>query len=282
MEYDIADKYLYEILDDYKDAVSEEEKDSIVKSFMKLIWSNRNKRNTYLKEIRFSVTHSLLETDIGKIFNTYTEISYMGYKSMTKDTDFVSLIRQKINNLYTNLCDEEVCLKKEYMDLLKKPKQMYYRWKNGEEFNPESLKECIENILEQSIKVKEKYSKQKMKITWNDYKKIITPYFKRMFDNFIPLEQYEDKTVLTLTTDLWCEDNYCIAYLCKGLDGYFKNYQKKYYGLPQSSRNEYKRCLKCGCLLISSSKTCPTKYCDVCKKERIKSQKHYSYIQKNK
>jgi succinate dehydrogenase flavin-adding protein (antitoxin of CptAB toxin-antitoxin module) len=276
MEYDITNKYLYEILDDYKDAVSEEEKDIIVKSFMKLIWSSKNKRNTYLKDIRFSVTRSLLETDIGKIFNTYTEISYTGYKSMIKDTDFVSLIRQKINNLYTNLCDEEVCLKKEYMDLLKKPKQMYYRWKNGEEFDPESLKDCIENILEQSVKVKEKYSKQKMKITWNDYKKIITPYFKRMFDNFIPLEQYEDKTVLTLTTDLWCEDNYCIAYLCKGLDGYMRDYQKQYYGIKKQRNMKLSRC-GCGNMFIKNNNK--HKYCPSCKKLKT-LEKHIKYNNK--
>jgi hypothetical protein len=160
------------------------------------------------------------------------------------------------------------------MDLLKKPKQMYYRWKNGEEFDPELLTCNIENILEQSVKVKEKYSKQKMKITWNEYKKIISPYFKRMFDNFIPLEQYENKTVLTITTDLWCEDNYCIAYLCKGLDGYMRNYQKEYYGV--NKHKNIKRCIDCGCLYEAKKKANNRLRCPVCyNKERQRINRLY-------
>jgi DNA-directed RNA polymerase subunit RPC12/RpoP len=275
MAYDIEDKYLYEILDDYKDCQIEKDKDEIIKAFMKLIWSCKNKRNTYLKDIRFSVSRSLLETEIGKIFNTYSDISYIAYKSMTKETDFVSLIRQKINNIYTNLCDGDVCLKKEYMDLIKSPKKMYYRWKDGEEYNPKTLTAEIEEIMEKSIAVKEKYNKQKLNITWNEYKKIIVPYFKRMFNNFIPLEKYEDKSKITLDIDTWSEDNFVIAYLCKGLDGYMRNYQKEYYNLP--SHGNYKRCVDCGDLYISKDKAYRQIRCNKCKKkyDRILRMKNY-------
>jgi hypothetical protein len=274
--YDISDKFLYEILDDYKETIIDKEKDEIIKEFMKLIWASKNKRSTYKKDIRFSVSKSLLSTEIGQIFNTYSDVSYITYRSMTKDTDFVSLIRQKINNIYTNLCDGNVCLKKEYMDLIKQPKQMYYRWKSGEEYDVTTLTSQIDNIIADSINVKEKYAKQKMNISWNAYKKLIAPYFKRMFENFVPLEDFEDKSHLTIDINTWNEDNFAIAYLCKGLDGYMRNYQKEYYGVKRNK--PIKRCLCCGDIMYDKDKTKPHKYCDKCKKEikNIKNKSYYS------
>ena len=258
--YNINDKYLYEILDDFKDAQSEEEKDEIVNEFMKLIWASKNKRVVNKKYITFKVLSGLLDTDIGKIFNKYSSIEYTSYKSMSKQQDFVNLIRQKINNLYTNHCDGRVCIRKEYMDLIKKPKQMYYRWKNGEEFDTNTLTSQIEEIMKQSEVVKEKYAKQKMDIEWTEYKTLIAPYFKRMFNNYIPLEDFEDKTKLVINSESWNEDNFAIAYLCKGLDGYMRMYQKKYYNVPE--HKTYRRC-ECGGMFVQSKKNNRFK-CDKC------------------
>ena len=68
--YDISDKFLYEILDDYKDTVLEKEKENIINAFMKLIWSSKNKRSVSQKSLKFSVYKTQLETDIGKIFKS--------------------------------------------------------------------------------------------------------------------------------------------------------------------------------------------------------------------
>jgi len=258
--YDINDKFLYEILDDFKDAQAEEEKDKIISEFMKLIWASKNQRVINKKYITFKVLNSLSDTDIGEIFNKYSRIEYISYKSMSKQQDFVSLIRQKINNLYTNHCDGRVCIRKEYIDLIKKPKQMYYRWKNGEEFDITTILSQIEEIIQQSEVVKEKYAKQKMGIEWNEYKTLIVSYFKRMFENYIPLEDFEDKTKLVINSESWNEDNFTIAYLCKGLDGYMRNYQKKYYELPRNKKYDY---CECGCMFVQSKKNNRLK-CDKC------------------
>ena len=77
----------------------------------------------------------MLDSEIGQIFNTWSVVEYTGYKAMTNDTDWCSLIRQKINNLYTRYFDEEVILKKDYMNLLKTPYNLYYRWIKGYEIN---------------------------------------------------------------------------------------------------------------------------------------------------
>jgi hypothetical protein len=280
--YDISDKFLYEILDDYKEAITDTDKDEIIKEFMKLIWASKNKRSVYKKDLRFSVSRSLLDTEIGQIFNTYSEISYTSYRSMTKDTDFISLIRQKANNIYTNLCDGDVCLKKEYMDLIKQPKQMYYRWRSGEIYDATALTSQIDDIIAESLIVKEKYSKQKMNIRWNDYKILIVPYFKRMFENFIPLEDFEDKNHLTVDINTWNEDNFAIAYLCKGLEGYMRNYQKEYYGLsiPNSKQKQvFSRC-NCG-RLFKQNKQHNKKMCDICCEEsRLNRYKKYNRTRK--
>lgn len=264
--YDISDKFLYEILDDYKEAITDTDKDEIIKEFMKLIWASKNKRSVYKKDLRFSVSRSLLNTEIGQIFNTYSEISYISYRSMTKDADFISLIRQKINNIYTNLCDGDVCLKKEYMDLIKQPKQMYYRWRSGEIYDATALTSQIDDIIAESLIVKEKYARQKMNISWKDYKILIVPYFKRMFENFVPLEDFEDKNHLTIDINTWNEDNFAIAYLCKGLDGYMRNYQKKYYGVRQHKKYSY--CIDCGSMFEKNNNK--HKRCKDCSTKRIR------------
>ena len=66
---DNAEKYLYEIIDDYKHSDSDEDRDDIFKSFCSSIWSCENKRRVYTKTIRFSVRKDLLETDIGQVFD---------------------------------------------------------------------------------------------------------------------------------------------------------------------------------------------------------------------
>ena len=43
-----------------------------------------------------------------------------------------------------------------------------------------------------------------------------------------------------------------------------KKWQKRYYGLPQSSRKGYKRCKSCGNLIIKSGNK--KMYCDNCKR----------------
>ena len=101
------DKYLYEIIDDYKHSGSDEEKGDIFKSFCSSIWSSENKRRVYTKTIRFSVRKDLLQTDVGQVFDVWSEVEYIGYKAMTKETDWCSLIRQKVNNLYTRYFDKE-------------------------------------------------------------------------------------------------------------------------------------------------------------------------------
>ena len=145
--------YLYEIIDDYKNA-DNEQKSEIFKDFCSSIWRSKNKRRTYKKAIRFKVRNDLLDTNIGQIFNTWSDVEYIGYKEMSSDTDWCSLIRQKINNLYTRYFDENVILNKDYMNLLKTPYTLYYRWVKGVEINEDELINDIETAIHNASELK--------------------------------------------------------------------------------------------------------------------------------
>ena len=266
------DKYLYEIIDDYKHSDSDEEKNDIFKSFCSSIWSSENKRRVYTKTIRFSVRKDLLQTDVGRVFDVWSEVEYTGYKAMTKETDWCSLIRQKVNNLYTRYFDKEVILKKDYMNLLNTPKRLYYQWIDGIEMDADELTTIIDDAIDDAQKLKVTYQKQKMELSWSEYKKVIEGFFQRCFDNCKLIEDYEKDSKYCGIYDFMNEDNFYIKYFCNRLEGNMKDYQKHYYGLKYSSRKGYKRC-KC-CEKIIENTGNKKMYCDECaEKNRKQSNK---------
>lgn len=264
------DKYLYEIIDDYKNANSQEEKDEIFNSFCSSLWSCKNKRRVYTKTIRFKVRDDLLSSDIGQIFNTWSEVDYIGYKAVTDDTDWCSLIRQKINNLYTRYCDKEVVLRKDYMDLLKTSYNLYYRWIKGVEMNTDELTDIIEDSIYKANELKAIYQKQKMDLSWNDYKIKVEEFLQKIFNNCQPIEDYENENLTNkYIYEFANEDNSYISCFCKSLESYMLNYQKTYYGLyvPSSTKQhkQYKRCKECGALIENCHNR--IQYCHGCKRK---------------
>ena len=263
---DNAEKYLYEIIDDYKHSDSDEEKSDIFKSFCSSIWSSENKKRVYTKTIRFSVRKDLLDTDIGRVFDVWSEVEYKGYKSMSKETDWCSLIRQKINNLYTRYFDKEVILKRDYMSLLNTPKKLYYQWIDGMEMDADELTTIIDDAIDDAEKLRVKYQKQKMELSWNDYKKVIEGFLQKCFDNCKLIEDYEKDSKYCGIYDFMNEDNFYIKYFCKSLETYMQNYQKQYYGLyvkgSKDKNYSIKRCKKCGALIKNTGNK--KMYCDDC------------------
>lgn len=259
------DKYLYEIIDDYKHSDSNEEKNDIFKSFCSSIWSSENKRRVYTKPIRFSVRKDLLQTDVGRVFDVWSEVEYTGYKAMTKETDWCSLIRQKVNNLYTRYFDKDVILKKDYMNLLNTPKRLYYQWIDGIEMDADELTTIIDNAIDDAQKLKITYQKQKMELSWSEYKKVIEGFFQRCFDNCKLIEDYEKDSKYCGIYDFMNEDNFYIKYLCKSLESYMKNYNKEYYGLKRGRDKKYKRCKICGKMIEKTNNR--IKYCNNCSYE---------------
>lgn len=270
-------KYLYEIIDDYKNADSEKEKAEIFEDFCSSIWANKNKRYTYTKTIKFDVRSDLLKTEIGQIFNLWSEVDYITYKAITKDADWCSLLRQKVNNLYTRYFDEDVILNKGYMDLLRTPKRLYYRWINGEEMGSNELTDNIQNSIHKASEIKLMFQKQKIRLSWNEYKKVVEGFCEKIFDRCRLLEDYELESLtdekINLTNkylyNFYNEDKSYIKYICDSLEGELLKWQKKYYGVRDHKK--YKRCKECGKLIEKTGKN--TQYCNECKDAKRKETK---------
>lgn len=258
------DKYLYEIIEDFKNAKSEEEQLEIFRDFCSSIWSSTNKRRVYTKTIKFKVRNDLLNSEVGQIFNINSEIDYMGYKAMTKDTDWCSLLRQKINNIYTRYFDEQVILNKDYMDLLRTSKRLYCRWVKGEEMTSDELVAIIDESMYEADRLKVMYQKQKMELSWTEYKKIIEKFLFRAFNNSKLIDDYENEHLTgNFLYDFYNEDNFYIKYFCKSLEGEMRKWQKKKYKVRDHKK--YKRCKECGSLIEKTNNR--AMYCKSCYKK---------------
>lgn len=258
--YECEDLFLYEIIEDYKEARTDEERNEIFKSFCSSIWSSDNKRRVYKKSIRFNVRKDLAHTELGQVFDVWSDIEYTYYKSMTKDENWRSIIRQKINNIYTRYFDKEVVLGKEYMDLLKTSKKLYYQWISGIDMNADTVTELIDDAMDKAEKVKVKLQKKKMSLSWNEYKKIIEEFLRRCFDNCKLIGEYEDKTKIVTMLNFLTEDNFYVGYICKSLEGEILKWQKKYYGIRDHKK--YSRCKQCGSMIEKTGNK--RLYCDKC------------------
>lgn len=267
--YECEDLFLYEIIEDYKEAKTEEEKNEIFNSFCSSIWSSDNKRKIYKKSIRFNVRKDLLQTELGQVFDVWSDIEYTYYKSMTKDENWHSIIRQKINNIYTRYFDKEVILGKEYINLLKTPKKLYYQWISGIDMEAETVTEIIDDAIDSAEKVKAKLQQEKMSLPWNEYKKVVEDFLKRCFDNCKLIGEYEDKTRISTRLDFLTEDHFYVGYICKSLEGEILKWQKKYYGIRDHKK--YSRCKQCGSIIEKTGNK--RMYCYKCAKEKERERK---------
>lgn len=258
--YDCNETFLYEIIEDYKEAEHNEVKDEIFNSFCSSIWASDNKRRTYIKTIHFKVRKDLLDTELGRVFDTWSGIEYRYYKSMTKDENWCAIIRQKINNIYTRYFDKEVILNKEYMDLLKKPKLMYFDWLSGTEMDTDTVTNIIDDAIDEAEKLKQRFQMEKMTLSWNEYKKVVEGFLRRCFDNCKLIGEYEDKTQIVNNYDFITEDNFYVKYINRYIDREIVQYQKKYYGVRQHKK--YSRCKRCGGIIEKTGNK--RLYCDDC------------------
>lgn len=277
--YQCDELYLYEILEDYQDAASREEKEEIFRSFCSLLWSSSNKRRVYTKAIRYHVRKDLLNTETGQVFLTWSDMEYQYYKSLTKEENWCAYIRQKINNIYTRYFDKEVILEAEYLDLIKTPKRLYYEWISGMEMEADAVTELIDDAIDRAEQVKKRLQSEKMTLSWTEYKKVTESFLYKCFENCRLISEYEDKSKIASRLDFITEDHFYVGYICRCLDGEIRKWQKKYYHLPQSSQKGYIRCSKCGKLMVRKSlHDFSSKYCEDCKRQKRKEANRKYYI----
>lgn len=268
--------YLYEQIEDYKEAESKEEQEAVFQDFCSSLWSSRNERKVCTKVIRYSVEDSLLHTETGQVFDAWSRLEYKGYQSISKETDWCSLIRQKINNLYTRYFDKEVILQQDYLDLLNTPKELYYQWRKGRELTAPELAAAIQTAMTRAEQLKVTYQNQKMELPWREYTQIMEGFLQTRFCTCKRLEEYETPEQFQGMYDFMNEDNFYIRYFCRSLEGDLMKWQKQYYGVREHQR--YRRCMDCGCLFelhTYNQKRCPG--CQSIFTRRNKTEKQRSY-----
>lgn len=260
-----TDNYLYDIVEDYIQSSTEQERQEIFKRFCSLLWADENKRRTYTKTIRFSVRQDLRDTDMGRLFHAWSSVSYKSYKSLSAKTGWSSLLRQKINNLYTRYFDKEVILNPSYLELLKMPKRLYLKWEAGESVTMEDAASLLYTSANEASRLRLFCQKQKMDLSWTDYKALIESFLAKILRNCKAIDVYEAQSGGALLYDFINEDNFYIRYFCKCLTGELLKWQKQYYQVRD--HRQYKRCALCGALI---EKTGNRKlYCAPCAKQKM-------------
>jgi hypothetical protein len=166
--------------------------------------------------------------------------------------------------MFTYLTKKDYYLPKEYYKLLNTPSSEYYKaikdTKNGVNVSYNDIKQRIEDSLLKAEELKIEGNNKKIDLKWSDYKKIINAYIERIFNNYIPTYEYEEKHgwELRVSYDGWDEDNYAVKYFCKSLTGYMMNYIRD--NKPKEIKK--KHCTECGIEIFSKSNR--KKYCDKC------------------
>ena len=237
--------YLYEIIEDYQNASSPEEQNAIFHSFCDALWENGSDRTLCTRAVRFRVRKDLLHTGPGQVFDRWSNLKYTGYHAKSPQTDWCSLIRQKINNLYTRYFDRQVVLDKEYLALLNTPKRLYFRWTAGDNADPEETSAAIQGALAQAEALKVRCQQQKMQLSWTDYQRLIEEILLRTMKNCRP-QIANEPSAYSPMYDFMDEDHLYIRYFCRCLEGELLKWQKQYYGL--NDHKKYRRCQDCQCL----------------------------------
>lgn len=268
--------YYYELGD-------ENEKETILKEFKKMLWGSKCKFKKYKRKYNYTVDKDLIkDRKLIDIFTSHESIEYMvakgKYKSKLNSIDY---IRVKVNNLYGYYCDRDTYYKSEYYKCITVPKNEYIKLVRKiiaeESINIVDIKYKIERSLDEAEMYRKQSTSNKLNITWNDHKNIINGFIEKIFENYKPLEEVEDDSweIDSVIIDGWNEDNYIISYFSKSLSGYYKNYVRKAAGI--SKYKEYIYCEACGKLTEKTSNR--TKYCHICAKEK-KLEKYIRYNKK--
>lgn len=265
---------LTEILEDYKDGDDKLKKDILI-DFKKKLWSSKCKFKKYTKKYSFIIDENIiLRQDLKDLLSQYNSIEYMVNKSIYKSKmSSIDYIKVHINNLYGVKFDNDVYLYKKYYDYLLTPKKEYFKIINFIKQGGDESKIDIEHIEKNIIRSLELAKKEKMKsinrkcnLKWTEYKKLINKYIERIFNNFIPLEEYEDDDnweIDNVIIDGWNEDNYIISYICTSLSGYIKNYCNSYFNIKKNKKYIY--CINCGIPIEKINNK--IKYCKLCAKK---------------
>ena len=258
---------IFDIVEDYKDpSTTELEKEQIFDEFIRRIWSNNNKRTYVNRKISYTICDKIKkQPEYYDIFKNYSSVYYTSYRHTSKRVDWASLIRQKINNIYSLRFDGRICTDRRYKELLTTPKKLYYRTLSVGDLSPTEVSSTIDSAMNLA-QIIFKRSCRKIRLSWDDYVCLVNGYLRRILDGCKTEFEYDmSHTRHNIIEHEWNSEKFYVRYFCIRLDGFFKNYEYEVSGLyvPNSkNKHKYKHCQKCGKLFIVESNS--QKYCKCC------------------
>ena len=125
---------------------------------------------------------------------------------------------------------------------------------------PDKVTAQIQSALSEAEIRYAAYQKQKMQLSWMEYKKVVEGFLLKIFHTCRLLEECEEEMSCGNIYDFMNEDNFYIRYFCRSLEGAMKKWQKQYYGLRD--HKTYTRCTVCGRMIEKTNNR--VKYCKAC------------------
>ena len=246
--------YLEQLLEEYQESDNKEVKEEIFKQFIERLWRSKYRLTKYKKKYQFKINEKALNyrDDLIELFKKYQDIECDFVKSSFRKVSIepIDYIRIRINNLYAIYFDKEVYYDKEYYEFLGTAKKEYYatvdKLKKGDLVSADDIEEKIKSSLKQAEFIKNKNINRKLELKWSEYKKLINEFLRKIFDNYITIEEYESKYgwELKVSVDGWNEDHFVVRYFCKSLSGYMRDFKREMLGFRKTDK--LKTCKICG------------------------------------
>lgn len=227
--------FLNEILEDYRDCNTTEQKQEIVQELMNSLIECDIKFEKKNKEYKYSIDYEKFKEhpDLIKVFEPYQTIQYKICNSFRNRKTLcpIKYLKVSIENMYGFFVDKDVYLGKKYYGMLKTPINEYYKALKlidkgeGGFIDSNLILEKINNNLRYAEELKAEKLKLKIDINKKQFYKLIEPYIARTIHRYRSIEQYEKEVGWINMVDVpWNEDNVIIAKIAIDLRGYLMNY----------------------------------------------------------
>ena len=259
---DLQNIPMYEIIEDYAFLDNQTVKNEIFENFCEAIWKGNGRKRITEKNMTFKVKRSLEGTPEGELFKKYSHVPYYTYQKLSESNKWHELLLRKILNLYVVYCDKSYISSKKYLKLVKEPQSFYYSYISGDKkLRYKHLVNLFEDWEVKIEKEKQNILNRKIDISWYEFKPIIENFLRRIFDNCVLLENYNKRNLELYDKP---EDCYYVKYFAKSLEGYLKNWQKRYFNVRQHKKIGV--CVDCGVLIERTNNS--KKFCTDCAKKR--------------
>lgn len=149
-EYAADGLFLYEVLEDHHDELSEKSRINIWQALCKRAMGH-TKRARNRDDLRYVFRTRQATGRTCRRSRQHCRIPYLVARTSTTEKDGWSLLRQKVNNLYSRYCNADIITSREYRDAVFAVKSLYFAWRSGEIFlTVDELKNKIAEVKQKA------------------------------------------------------------------------------------------------------------------------------------